>query len=102
MNPTKLLTISILVLFLLPTAVARTKNGFDLSDAAIPVAEIRRGGVPRDGIPAIDDPKFVSISKADFLKDTDRVIGVFRNGMAKTGRRKTAGPSREYPCGRIC
>lgn len=61
----------------------QTKNGFDLSDASVPPDEIRRGGVPRDGIPSIDDPKFVTVDDADFLRDKDRVLGVSRNGIAK-------------------
>ena len=31
-------------------------NGFDLSSADIPVDEVRGGGPPRDGIPALTDP----------------------------------------------
>ncbi|OEY68096.1 hypothetical protein BG841_14720 [Marinobacter sp. X15-166B] len=34
------------------------KNGFDLSNASVPVDEILPGGPPRDGIPAINSPKF--------------------------------------------
>jgi len=39
-------------------ALAQEKNGFDLSNTVIPVAEILSGGPPRDGIPSIDEPKF--------------------------------------------
>jgi len=39
-------------------ALAQEKNGFDLSNALIPVNEILSGGPPRDGIPSIDEPKF--------------------------------------------
>ncbi len=49
----------------------------------MPAAEILWGGVPRDGIPAIDSPKFVSANDAKFLDDSDRVLGVSRNGIAK-------------------
>src|SRR3990167_5538824 len=34
-------------------------NGLDVSNASIPASAILRGGPPRDGIPAIDHPKFV-------------------------------------------
>jgi len=68
----------------LTNATARSMNGFDLSNARIPVKEILSGGPPRDGIPAIDRPQFWSVSDADgFLRDDDIVLGVARNGHAK-------------------
>ena len=49
-------------LFLLAAGVAAepVKNGFDLGGAVIPADAIVPGGPPRDGIPAIDAPKWVS------------------------------------------
>jgi len=73
----------VFALLLFTSAEAKKKNGFELDDAAVPVDEIRRTGVRRDGIPSIDEPKFVTADDADFLRDDDRVIGVFRNGLAK-------------------
>ena len=32
---------------------------------------------------AIDSPKFISADKVDFIKPKDRVIGVYRDGVAK-------------------
>ena len=64
-------------------AHAQVKNGFDLSDSLIDASSIRGGGPPRDGIPSLDEPKFVSIVDVDFLDSGDRVIGVYRNGVAK-------------------
>lgn len=40
-------------------AFATSKNGFNLDGALIPVEEIHFGGPPKDGIPSLDDPKFV-------------------------------------------
>jgi hypothetical protein len=60
-----------------------SSNGFDLADALIPVAEIRRGGPPRDGIPAIYTPKFVKPADAKRLSADDRVLGTFVDGVAK-------------------
>jgi len=57
--------------------------GFKMNNLRIPYEEIRRGGPPKDGIPSIDHPKFLNISKADFLKDDDYVLGVEINGKAK-------------------
>lgn len=49
-------------------------NGFNLSNAIIPISEVRSGGPPRDGIPAIDDPQFLPAARVDFLRDEDVVI----------------------------
>ena len=59
-------------------------NGFDLSDSLIPVDEIHHGGPPRDGIPAIDDPVFVSVDQAGFLADEDRVLGISTGGITRS------------------
>jgi hypothetical protein len=83
MNPINLPVIFICVLLSLPAAEAKSRNGFDLDGAAVPVDEIGKTGVRRDGIPSIDDPKFVTADGADFLRDGDRVIGVYRNGLAR-------------------
>lgn len=62
---------------------AGSLNGFDLGDSLIPVNEILHGGPPRDGIPAIDKPKFLKSDEASFLQDDDRVLGMFLNGEAR-------------------
>ncbi|MDX1453515.1 MAG: DUF3179 domain-containing protein [Oleiphilaceae bacterium] len=59
------------------------KNGFDLSQSLLPLHHIQHGGPPRDGIPAIDAPRFVSALEADFLSDEDRVLGLHLNGESK-------------------
>ena len=47
----------------------------------VPLDEIVSGGPPQDGIPSIDNPKFVSVSEADkFLQDADQVVGLNVNG----------------------
>lgn len=58
-------------------------NGFDLRGALIPVDEIERGGPPRDGIPAIDQPKFLPPDKAEFLKPDDLVVSVTVGGEVR-------------------
>jgi len=76
-----------LMLALLFTAFARADdNDFDLRGSLIPADEIHAGGPPRDGIPALDDPKLISASAADFLDPNDRVLGL-----------TLAGESRAYP-----
>lgn len=56
-NRSLLLLSGLLWIFAQPV-LAQQKNGFDLSNALIPVDEILSGGPPRDGIPSIDSPKF--------------------------------------------
>jgi len=41
------------------------------------------GGPPKDGIPSIDEPKFIGPGEAEFLKPGDPVFGVVRNGVTK-------------------
>lgn len=62
---------------------SQEKNGFDLSDSLIPSNKIQRGGPPRDGIPSIDKPDFVRVKDVNFLNDKDRVLGIYRNGIAR-------------------
>ena len=64
-------------------AYARVANGFDLSDSLVPTREIRAGGPPRDGIPALTDPPRLSAEDADaWLRDDDRVMGLVLGGEA--------------------
>lgn len=60
----------------------QSKKGFDLENSIIPVAEIKDGGPPKDGIPSIDEPVFFKAGKAS-LSAGDRVLGVYENGVAK-------------------
>lgn len=51
--------------------------GFDLSNSSIPEKEIQEGGVPIDGIPALDHPEGVSREEGDdYLDPEDRVVGL--------------------------
>lgn len=58
-------------------------NGFDLSNALVPVTQIKHGGPGRDGIPAIDHPHFIDASQAVFLKNADRILGINLNDEQK-------------------
>lgn len=66
-----------------------TGGGFEFSQdqkekARISLSELRSGGPPKDGIPSIDNPKFVSASEADkFLKPDDPVLGLDYQGKAR-------------------
>ena len=63
-------------------------NGFDLSNSTLPTEQIIRGGPPRDGIPALSNPKLIAAGDANYLKPTDRVVGITLKGQ-----------SRAYPIG---
>jgi hypothetical protein len=57
---------------------------FDITHHSVPIEEIRSGGPPKDGIPALNNPKFVTASEGDkFLKKHDKVLAVEYNGVAK-------------------
>ena len=56
----------------------------DFSRHSVPFDEIFSGGVPRDGIPPLDDPKFITPEQADqWLGDAEPVISFEINGDAK-------------------
>jgi len=56
----------------------------DFSKYTIDPAEIVSGGPPKDGIPAIDEPRFVDIGAANrFLDGNEPVAVVRRNGETK-------------------
>ena len=56
----------------------------DFSEHSAPLDEFTGGGPPKDGIPSIDDPKFVSVSEADeFLAGREPVAVVELGGEAR-------------------
>lgn len=73
----------LIVLSISVASFATTKNNFDLTGSLIPVNEILQGGPPRDGIPSIDKPIFVSAAQAKFMQPKDRVIGITVNGESR-------------------
>lgn len=56
---------------------------FDWNNLSIPAHEILPGGPPKDGIPSIDAPQFVSGKKQTFLEGEDYVIGITHDSIAK-------------------
>ncbi|HUF39540.1 MAG TPA: DUF3179 domain-containing protein [Anaerolineales bacterium] len=70
-----------------PPAGAEFEFTTDFSKHTVPYGEIHSGGPPKDGIPAIDDPQFVSVTEADaWLEEVEPVI-LFEHG----------GDARAYP-----
>jgi len=79
----QVLLLSFFLIFLNTSIYSQVINGFDLSDTSIPSQKIYSGGPPKDGIPSIDQPKFLGADKADYPAEQDRVLGVYLNGIAK-------------------
>jgi hypothetical protein len=54
----------------------------ELQKHIVPLEQIVSGGPPPDGIPSIDNPKFVNVQEAgkNFLSDSDLVLGFNING----------------------
>jgi len=56
---------------------------FDLKGVTVPVGEIHSGGPPKDGIPALTNPKLIAGTDAAYLRPEDRVIGVVVESEAR-------------------
>lgn len=68
--------------------VEQTPSLLASHDLSLPdVGEIQGDPVlsvlPRDAIPSIDNPKFVTTTTADFMKASEPVVGVEHRGIAK-------------------
>jgi hypothetical protein len=56
----------------------------DFTNTTISLDEIQSGGVPPDGIPPIDEPKFIDFDEADeWLEDQEPVISIDIDGDAR-------------------
>lgn len=53
------------------------------SKELIPLAKLISGGPPKDGIPSIDEPKYLKATEANFLNEDDLVMGVEIAGDAR-------------------
>jgi len=79
----------VLVLFLFvknATALTNTPEWpvTDFENSSIDHQEILSGGPPKDGIPAIDKPEFISVSDAsEWLKDNEPVISLTVNETSR-------------------
>ena len=58
-----------------PPRGAASEFSTDFSNHTVPYSEILSGGPPKDGIPAIDEPKFVDVNEADsWLNPVEPVV----------------------------
>ena len=55
----------------------------DFTMTSVDLGEIMSGGPPKDGIPPIDDPQFVSIMEVTELAETEPLISVSINGDSR-------------------
>ena len=73
------LTASILLLMILTTTGFSQRGSFELIDGD-PMYYV----LPKDAIPAIDNPEFTSVKEAEkFMKDDELVLGLVVNGEAR-------------------
>jgi hypothetical protein len=62
---------------------SQTPAGSPIEGPLVDPAEIISGGVPPDGIPPIDDPRFLRPEEVRFLAPREPVVAVEVNGVAK-------------------
>ncbi len=66
------------------SAINRRGWQTDFSKRSVPYTEIFSGGVPRDGIPPIDHPRFTTVEEADgWLEEKEPVVALEIDGQAK-------------------
>lgn len=70
---------------ILPKEIPKSNRSISTTDGVkhnVPLDDILSGGPPKDGIPSIDDPKFISVKEAnEFLEDEGLGISVSFNGV---------------------
>lgn len=69
--------------FVRPVQYRRKKGGFYVGNSLVPVGELRSGGPPKDGIPALTNPPFIPGPAASFLGPNDPVIGFASQSQAR-------------------
>jgi hypothetical protein len=87
----KQISLSLFLLVVIPFGTAFANPSYwkrewpqtDFSKHSVEFDEIFSGGPPKDGIPSVDNPKFVPVAAEKELTDTDPVIGLIINGEAK-------------------
>lgn len=81
-NPTTIAAAGELSGSTLPPGAEEFSTDFSLH--SVPYTEILSGGPPKDGIPAIEEPKFISVSAADdWLRPLEPVIQLELDGQAR-------------------
>lgn len=82
--PPTLTTLTVLLALLPVGGAAQSEWRTDFSKATVPMDEIVSGGPPKDGIPALDRPAFVTVEAADpWLGAREPVIVVARGDVVR-------------------
>jgi hypothetical protein len=55
----------------------------DFAKREVPLSEFLSGGPPKDGIPAIDSPRFLPVGAVDFVRPQEPVIELIVDGQAR-------------------
>ncbi len=85
-------TLSLIVVFgIWCASCGDDESGFSLSKGSvglneewlIPSEEVVDAGAGKDGIPALENPKFIPVSEVDYLHDKDLVIGYKYNNKVR-------------------
>lgn len=58
------------------TDSSSSDNSADDSEWLIPEDDVINGGVSKDGIPSVDDPKFKPTSEIDYVQDERLIVGI--------------------------
>jgi hypothetical protein len=66
-----------------PTGHTNNNNNNPDNSWLVPRSEVFDGGPGKDGIPSVDDPKFVTVEEADFMNDGDLIVGYVEGEVAK-------------------
>jgi len=69
--------------FDVPSIGGAGESQFDLRNLTIPMDQLLHGGPPKDGIPALTEPKTVRVARADFLLPDDRIVAVTKNDESR-------------------
>jgi len=73
-----------IVLTLLLTVPLPVHADWDFSKTSIPVEDILGGGPPKNGIPALFEPEYITVKEADkLMKPEERVFGLTLNGVSR-------------------
>ena len=65
------------------TTVPSPAADWVLTPSSIDTEKIQSYGPPKDGIPSLTDPLYLSAGEADYLAGGDRVLGLEINGDAR-------------------
>jgi hypothetical protein len=75
--------IRVFIIVILTISLYTPAWSWDFSKHSIPIEDILSGGPPKDGIPALMNPKYVKAEKADFMQEDEQILGVYLNGVAR-------------------